>query len=404
MGKSSAIRLPDRVRTRRTPFGKPRACVTTCPSPRTIEPRRLKSLPLRAPHIITRAASLIIVDRSDIRSIGLGLSQLHEALADTEMSNVEVVHLALHLVTPGQRTPCSRMAFDLALQADDMGERHPYHNAQHLREVTVNMVNLCVLNLARHEHRSLDENDLTMAIALAVGHSLGHDGSTNCISRVVPLDNRPLPGDQTEMVYVPFLQEDRAIAAINSAGRRSGVAEGDLRRMRAALLATDECAGYQVLDAILDPSTDPERKVGLFGMRPELAELGDNPTALHLATMLRDADLMGSCGTCAAETDRQTDRLERERGLYEGSLRGKGTEYFLGTIARGRFLSPEAQIFQPNLAYLRILNRLRLQAADPAAVTLAEIEDYYDNHSVIGFSPLRTRSSRLIKGSVTALH
>jgi hypothetical protein len=113
---------------------------------------------------------------------------------------------------------------------------------------------------------------------------------------------------------------------------------------------------------------------------------------------------MGSCGTCAAETDRQTDRLERERGLYEGSLRGEGTEYFFGTIARGRFLSPEARLFQPNLAYLRILNRMRLQAADPAAVTLAEIEDHCENRSVIGFSPLRTRSSRLIKGSVTALH
>jgi hypothetical protein len=246
----------------------------------------------------------MIVDRSDTRSIGLALSRLHEALADTEMSNVEVVRLALHLITPGQPTPCTRMAFDLALQADDMGERHPYHNAQHLREVTLNMVNLCVLNVTRHQRLSLDENDLTMAIALAVGHDLGHDGSTNSISRVVPLDSRSLPGDQTEMVYVPFLQEDRAIAAINSAGRRSGVAEGDLRRMRAALLATDERAGYQVLDAILDPSTDPEKKAGLLGLRPELAELGDSATALHLATMLRDADL-----------ERNPVRFERNRSF-----------------------------------------------------------------------------------------
>jgi hypothetical protein len=413
MRNSSAIQLAGHFRMRGPAFGeKPRARANgCCPLPRAIAPSDSKSMPLRAPHTITRAASLIIVDRSNARSIGLALSRLHEALAETDMTNVDVVRLALHLLTRGQPNACARMACDLASQADDMGEHNAYHNAQHLREVAVNMLNLCVLNIMRHSRPSLDEKDLTIAIALAVAHDLGHDGSTNSIPRLVPLHGMPLQSDRVEMVYVPFLLEDKAIAAIDSAGRRSGVAESDLRQMRAAVLATDERAGYQVLAGVLGPSISPAAKTGLFALRPELSDLANNPTALRLATMLRDADLMASCGTCAAETDRQTARLERERGLSEGSLRGEATEYFFATIARGRFLSPEAQIFQPNFGYLRALNRLRLQTADPTAVTLADIEARTPMAvrssgfaTKVANSSHRARSSRLIKSPVAALH
>jgi hypothetical protein len=48
------------------------------------------------------------------------------------------------------------MAIDLAHQADAMSERNPYHNADHLREVTVSMANLVALNVTRHEGIVLD--------------------------------------------------------------------------------------------------------------------------------------------------------------------------------------------------------------------------------------------------------
>lgn len=317
--------------------------------------------------------SIVVTDRGNARSMGAALSGLHEELARASIANVDVVKNAMQLIGQGPECAHATMALDLAAQADAMGHRSPYHNAGHLREVTVNMINLCALNAARGEGVVLDKTDLTIAIASAVGHDLGHDGGTNNVPMVDEAGNAlTTPDGNAATVNVPFLLEDKAIVAINIAGRRAGVPEADLKRMQAAVLTTDENAGYAILDAVLDPAPGPVTS-GLLALRPELAEL-DDPKCLRLATMLRDADLLGSCGTSAAENDRETARLERERGLRVGALRGGGTEYFMGTIARGMFLSPEGRMFQDNLVYLRELNATRLRIADPTAMTLAEVE------------------------------
>ena len=266
------------------------------------------------------------------------------------------------------------MALDLATQADAMGDSHPYHNAGHLCEVTINMANLAALNASRDAGVVLGKNDIILAIAAAVSHDLHHDGATND----VPIQDeagQPVFDDAGKPVMrnVPFLLEDRSIAAINIAGQRAGVSERNLRRLRALILITDPVTGYRILDAIQDPQCDLGKRNELLALRPELAMLNDAAT-LRMALMLRDADLLGSCGTSATEHDRETARLEKERGLPVGGLHGRGTEYFMGTIARGRFLSPEGQFFQRNLEYLRELNFTRLQTADPHTVTLAELD------------------------------
>jgi hypothetical protein len=329
---------------------------------------------VNASEICRSGFSVVLAEYGDARVMGLSLSVLHETLAQAGVSNVDVVRRALCFIGQCEESSHARMALDLARQADAMNESNPYHNADHLREVTVSMANLVALNVTRHEGVLLDRNELTIAIALAVGHDLGHDGATNNVpaldhagNAVTGLDGKPV------MVNVPFLLEDKAIAAINVAGRRAGVPEADLRWMRAAILTTDENTGYKILDAVFDPHYDPALKGELLALRPELAALGESK-CLRLATMLRDADLLGSAGTSVVENDRETDRLERERGMDAGALRGAGTEYFLGTIARGKFLSPEGRLFQDNIAYLRQLNAARLQTPNPKAVTLAQTE------------------------------
>ena len=322
----------------------------------------------------TPLPSIIVTMHGDAREVGEALAARHEKFKLSGASNVEVVRAGLRFFGVHEIAPRARMALALAAQADAMGHSHPYHNAGHLREVTVNMANLASLNATRHTGVLLSRNDLTLALALAVSHDLRHDGATNDVPvrdaaghPVVGADGKPV------MKNVPFLLEDKSIAAIMIAGRRAGVPEADLQRMRAAVLITDPNTGYHTLDAVLDPHSDPAASAQLFGLRPELALLRD-PATLRLAEMLRDADLLGSCGTSAAENDRETARLERERGMPSGGLHGRGTEYFLGTIARGKFLSPEGQFFQPNLEHIRGLNDARLQTADPEALMLADIE------------------------------
>ena len=318
--------------------------------------------------------STVVADRDGARGVGVALAKLHETLKQIGASNVAVVSAALCFFGLAEDTPHARLAVALAAQADAMGRRHPYHNAGHLREVTVNMANLVALNATRHQGVVLGKNDLALALALAVSHDLGHDGATNDVplrdaagNPIVDADGKPATEN------VPFLLEDKAIATIMVAGRRAGISEADLRRMRAVVLITDPNTGYRVLDAALDPQRDPAATATLLGFRPELTALRE-PVVLRLATMLRDADVLGSCGTSAAENDRETARLEKERGLPAGGLHGRGTEHFIGTIARGKFLSPEGRFFQPNLEYLRALNTARLETADPRAVTLADME------------------------------
>lgn len=304
----------------------------------------------------------------------LYLSRIYDGLANAGVSNAYLVGCALRSIGQREPNPHARMALDLAVQADDMGDCNPYHNANHLREVTVNMIALCALNARRTRAAVLSPKHLTTAIALAVSHDLGHDGSTNNRVMLGASGNAVIgPGGSAVTMNIPFLLEDNAILAINLAGGRAGVPETDLRQMRAAILTTDENTGYEILDAVLDPQADPARRTALLRLRPELPALRD-PGVLHLATMLRDADLMASCAISADETDRQTARLERERGMPEGALRGHGTEHFLVVIARGKFLSPEGQQFQPCLNHLRDLNRARLRLPDPAAWTLGQIE------------------------------
>ena len=306
--------------------------------------------------------------------MGTAIAELHEELLRTGFGSLAVVRAALRFFSQSANAPSAKMALDLAIQADAMGHRHPYHNAGHLCEVTVNMANLAALNASRNAGVVLGKNDIILAIAAAVSHDLHHDGTTNDVpihddagNPIFDLAGKPV------MMNVPFLLEDMSIAAINIAGQRAGVSERNLRRLRALILITDPITGYRILDAMQDARCDPGTKNELLALRPELAML-DDPATLRMALMLRDADLLGSCGTSATEHDRETARLEKERGMSAGGLHGRGTEYFMGTIARGRFLSPEGQFFQCNLEYLRGLNFIRLQTGDPGTVTLAELE------------------------------
>ena len=318
--------------------------------------------------------SIIVVDRGPAPEVGLALAELHQRLARERVSNVAVMHAAFRFFNEDEEAPLAQMTVDLAGQADAMGYHHQYHNAGHLREVTVNMANLAALNATRHAGVLLDKDDLILALALAVSHDLDHDGATNDVPVRDAAGDPIVDADgKTVMSNVPFLLEDKSIAAIIVAGKRAGVSEADLRRMRAVILITDPNTGYRILDAALNQHCEHGARAQLFSLRPEL-ELLNQPATLRLAAMLRDADLLGSCGTSAAENDRETARLERERGLPPGGLHGCGTEYFMGTIARGKFLSPEGQFFQRNLEHLRALNFARLEAADPHVLTLADME------------------------------
>lgn len=223
---------------------------------------------------------------------------------------------------------------EVAEEADRSGRDNAYHNPVHSRDVGVVFANLARLqSLLATGTDAVDAGAFLAGCCAAFGHDLGHDGSDG--------------GPDGE----PFRLERIAADTVGSIMTRHRVLPALVERACAAILVTDVHGGYRALDrARREPASPPQAGT--------LRALAD-PAAREMASLLRDADVLQSAGLTPADHDRQTARLEAERGMPSHTMGARGADFFLKDVIRGRFLSDAGEVFQPRLDLLLRLNARR---------------------------------------------
>lgn len=228
---------------------------------------------------------------------------------------------------------------DIAAAADRSGLGNAYHNPVHSRDVGVIFANLVRLQaLLECGAPKPDVTDFLTGCCAAFGHDVGHDGKEG--------------GLDAE----PFRLERIAAETVGGIMERHTVDFHLIERAYCAIMATEVQNGYRALEKSGRgplPADVPECLHGLAGRKNR-----------EIACLLRDADVMQSAGLTAEDHDRQTARLERERGIPTHSMGARGADFFLKDVIKGRFLSAAGHVFQPRLDRLLKLNALRARTQD----------------------------------------
>ena len=224
-----------------------------------------------------------------------------------------------------------RALVDVGAAADASGLANAYHNPAHSRDVGIIFANLMRLQAFLQQRSEMpDDTDFLIGCCAAFGHDIGHDGH----------DGGP-----------PFRLERIAADRVGAILDHHTVDPHLIERVYGAIMSTEVTSGYRALDeAGRGPlSSDvPECLLGLAVRKNREA-----------ACLLRDADVMQSAGLTPEDHDRQTARLEEERGIPKHSMGVRGADFFLKDLIRGRFLSEAGRVFQPRLDHLLELNDRR---------------------------------------------
>ena len=223
---------------------------------------------------------------------------------------------------------------DIADAADHSGHGNAYHNPKHSRDVGVIFANLMRLEtwLASRSAKP-DVDDFLTGCCAAFGHDVGHDGREGG------------PGAE------PFRLEKIAADTVGGIMEHHTVDFHLIERAYCAIMATEVHSGYRALEEAgrgLLSDDVPGCLGGLSGRK-----------CREIACLLRDADVMQSAGLTPGDHDRQTARLEQERGIPAHSMGVRGADFFLKDVIKGRFLSAAGHVFQPRLDRLLRLNALR---------------------------------------------
>ena len=271
---------------------------------------------------------------ADIGSLPDMLSDVLRRLDTTTTSAQICGSMAKRL---GEASPGLRAALvEVAAEADRSGCANAYHDPSHSRDVGVIFANLQRMQIALHPSAYPFDPDLFLSgCCAAFGHDIGHDGKEG---------------------GSPFRLEVIASDIVSAIMTRHQVAAHLIERTRCAILTTDVHRGYRALD---------DAQHGMF------LRASDEPVSLNaledfetrnMACLLRDSDVMQSAGLTPQDHDRQTARLERERGMPSHAMGVRGADFFLRDLIRGRFLSEAGRTFQPRLDRLLRLNALRARA------------------------------------------
>ena len=224
-----------------------------------------------------------------------------------------------------------RALVDIGAAADTSGLANAYHNPAHSRDVGVIFANLMRLQASLHQRwETPDHTDFLIGCCAAFGHDIGHDGQ----------DGGP-----------PFRLEQIAADRVGAILDHYSVDPHLIERVYGAIMATEVTNGYRALDEAGRGPLSSDVPDCLLG----LAVRKNRDTAC----LLRDADVMQSAGLTPEDHDRQTARLEEERGIPQHSMGVSGADFFLKDLIRGRFLSDAGRIFQPRLDHLLELNDRR---------------------------------------------
>ncbi len=265
------------------------------------------------------------------------LSALVQGL-DDNVTSVDVCR-SLAERTPGAPDYFGRALIDVGAAADMSGASNAYHNPAHSRDVGIIFANLMRLQAFLRAGTPLpDTEEFLTGCCAAFGHDIGHDGQ-----------------DAGEAFRLEKIAADRVGAIMD----HHTVDPHLVERAYCAIMSTEVTNGYRALDEAGRgplPSDVPGCLHGLASRKN-----------CDAARLLRDADVMQSAGLTPEDHDRQTARLEKERGIPKHSMGVRGADFFLKDLIRGRFLSDAGHVFQPRLDQLVELNALRARAEWPEA-------------------------------------
>ena len=255
------------------------------------------------------------------------------AVLDGKVTSAEIC-LALVASVPRAPKYLGAALIDVALAADASSVANAYHNPVHSRDVGVIFANLMRLQTAiTTGTANPDATDFLTGCCAAFGHDIGHDGSN---------------GDGA-----PFRLERIAADTVGAIMEHHTVDTHLIERVYCAILATDVGNGYRALDEAARGSLSDDVPTCLRGL--------EGRKNRDVASLLRDADVMQSAGLTPEDHDRQTARLEKERGIPPYSMGVRGADFFFKDLIQGRFLSQAGHLFQPRLDRLLRLNALRAE-------------------------------------------
>lgn len=235
---------------------------------------------------------------------------------------------------------------DVAAAADGSGCGNSYHNPVHSRDVGVIFANLMRLQAMLETGSPVpDAVEFLTGCCAAFGHDIGHDGG----------DGGP----------EPFRLERQAADTVGAIMDHHTADLHLIERIYCAILATDVHNGYRALDEAARGFISNDIPKCLHGL--------EGRKSREIASLLRDADVMQSAGLTPEDHDRQTARLEQERGIPRNSMGVRGADFFLKDLIQGRFLSKAGHLFQPRLDRLLQLNELRARDGQ-ASCGLADVD------------------------------
>ncbi len=239
-----------------------------------------------------------------------------------------------------------------AEMTETANDRNAYHNAGHTRDVLLNTHFLVMRNQkeAGPEAR-LSDNDIAHLYSAAVIHDYTHDGKTN---------NGAM-----------FRLEKSALQAAERHFDEYGVPASSRETLRDLVLPTDPGRPLALLKKIHDHHFSGSHAPTLESDLQDLKPLAENPRLARMAAILTDADVLSSAGLTVDYAKEQTLKLGREWGRM---LDEKDTLGFITHVVGGRFTTPEAKFFQPNLDRIRKDAEQANTRRNQASKTSAEAE------------------------------
>ncbi|MFN3700316.1 MAG: hypothetical protein ACK4VI_02200 [Alphaproteobacteria bacterium] len=239
----------------------------------------------------------------------------------------------------------------LVLTASVMGEidnPQPYHSNMHYRKVTFQLMRMIAVynDIYEGTSRAFNEHQISLLLATACIHDLGHDGKGNTVKGV----------------YIPHRLEqntyDMVEPVFNALGNRG---EFDLLMMRVMLLCTDVTPFKDPGNAVNQAKTayrfhflPGKSAMDSLNLDEDLQSMEKCPAMAAMALMMHEADIATSAGLHYDVTKYETGLLMKE--VSDGEARPEHVMNFLNDICNRQMLSEVGQqLFAANLARIYAL-------------------------------------------------
>lgn len=290
---------------------------------------------------------------------GEEIEALFERVKDTNPSVHSIYNELLEILNLPQTHPMARAGTEIARLIDTDphigGHANPYHNKDHMLEVTVS----CALLIALHEENefqpTLTSHEKLILLTAALSHDIGHNGRGNGRG-----ENR-----------IPLLTETHSIELAKPIiAAAYGMDTPPAFRIFAALLGSTDIHGGELAPAKLFSATAACQRGKApppFAEGPTQMQfvtiLKEYPALAEMSCLLQDADLLPSVGLTPERSEQQERALAIEMPEVhlgpDGDINWKGTASFHEKLSAPK--SQAGEIFSPNR--LVIIERVLQKAA-----------------------------------------